>query len=37
MYKLTIADSNNSGNSFEKEFIINLKENRQFEMSFEVE
>lgn len=37
IYTLNITDANNSENSIQKNFIVNLKDNREFEMSFGVE
>lgn len=37
MYTLNITDANNSGESIQKDFIVNLKDDREFEMSFGVE
>ena len=37
IYTLNITDANNSENSIQKDFIVNLKDNREFEMSFDAE
>lgn len=37
VYELNITDSNDSTNYIEKQFIVNLKDNREFELSFELE
>lgn len=37
IYTVSIKNSNDTTQSIQKDFIVNLKENRQFEMSFSVE
>ena len=37
VYELNITNTENSTNYIEKQFIVNLKDNRQFELSFELE